>query len=267
MADSQSDALALIAALRNLLQENRAPLFASAPDCDFFRTFYRTSPKRASLSPETELPASPPPSAPEKKPVPLPQNQTPLKREPLRVETVHKADVSRSEVSSKALDVEDRFEDLRVIVTKIAPSLSICNDIPNDQEAKRLAHRWKTRNQSAPLSVLMFQELEEHRQLLSSLTLALDVVLGGARLIAAEGIEKDKQWEAFLSVTELKVVIVCDSTLWQMPNLLQFYREVPNRSERFLHQTPLFLLPDLTLYLKDPLLKRSLWKALCQKIS
>jgi hypothetical protein len=92
------------------------------------------------------------------------------------------------------------------------------------------------------------------------------VISGPARLINAEGIEKENQWETFLSVTELKLIIICDYALWQMPHLLQFYREVPNQTQRFLLNKPVMLLPDLTLYLKDPQLKRSLWKALCQKI-
>jgi len=60
----------------------------------------------------------------------------------------------------------------------------------------------------------------------------------------------------------LKLIIVCDYTLWQLPNLMQFYKETPAQKTRQLGEKSLFLLPDLSLYLKDPLLKRSLWKAL-----
>jgi hypothetical protein len=164
------------------------------------------------------------------------------------------------------LILEDRFDDVRKILSKCAPQLALLKEPPNDASAQKIASRWKTKNQGAPFSLLSFHESPSHQKLLTNLTSALDVVYGGARLIAAEGIEQAKQWEAFLSVADLKLIIVCDSTLWQMPNLLQFYRELPNRSERFLLNIPVFLLPDLTLYLKDPLLKRSLWKALCQKI-
>jgi hypothetical protein len=43
---------------------------------------------------------------------------------------------------------------------------------------------------------------------------------------------------------------------------MHFYKETPAQGTRTLGNIPLFLLPDLSLYLKDPLLKRSLWKAL-----
>jgi hypothetical protein len=65
----------------------------------------------------------------------------------------------------------------------------------------------------------------------------------------------------------LKWVIVCDYSLWQLRGLMQFYKETPAQGTRMLGNVPIFLLPDLSLYLKDPLLKRSLWKALCQKFS
>ena len=149
---------------------------------------------------------------------------------------------------------------------KIAPQLPLLWDIPSDAFARQHAQRWKTRNQAAKFSLLLFQEPDSQKELLKNLTQAIETVFGGARIVNAEGIEKEKQWEAFLSSPDLRLAILCDYSLWQMPNLLQFYRELPTRTERFLLNTPLFLLPDLSLYLKDPLLKRSLWKALCQKI-
>ena len=151
-------------------------------------------------------------------------------------------------------------------MSKIAPQLAFLSEIPSDAKARQIAQRWKTKNQSAPISLLFLNEPLQQQRFLTNLASALDVIFGPARLINAEGIEKESQWEAFLSVPELKLVIICDYALWQMPHLLQFYREVPNQTQRFLLNKPLMLLPDLTLYLKDPQLKRSLWKALCQKI-
>ncbi|MES2273555.1 MAG: hypothetical protein V4487_05150, partial [Chlamydiota bacterium] len=133
--------------------------------------------------------------------------------------------------------------------------------------ARKIASRWKTKNKTAPISLLSFQEPPEQKALLEQIALALDVCFGPARLIHAETVEKENQWEAFLSVPDLKIAIVCDYSLWQMKGLMHFYKENPTAGTRQLGSTPVFLLPDLSLYLKDPLLKRSLWKALCQKIS
>ena len=57
-------------------------------------------------------------------------------------------------------------------------------------------------------------------------------------------------------------MIACDYTVWQLHDLFRYYKENPEKQIRTLKEIPLFLLPDLTLYLKDPLLKRSLWKAI-----
>ena len=158
------------------------------------------------------------------------------------------------------------FGELQKLLSKIAPELVFLEQIPSDAKARQIAQRWKTKNQSAPISLLFLHEPLQQQKFLTNLATALDVVFGPARLINAEGIEKESQWEAFLSVAELKLVIICDYALWQMPHLLKYYREVPNQTQRFLLNKPLMLLPDLTLYLKDPQLKRSLWKAICQKI-
>jgi len=167
---------------------------------------------------------------------------------------------------STPFSADEGFDIIRKLLSKISPELVLLSEIPSDAKARQIAQRWKTKNQSAPISLLFLHEPLQQQKFLANLITALDVVFGSARLINAEGIEKDGQWEAFLSVSELKLVIICDYALWQMPHLLKFYREVPNQTQRFLLNKALMLLPDLTLYLKDPQLKRSLWKALCQKI-
>jgi hypothetical protein len=153
------------------------------------------------------------------------------------------------------------------LFAKIAPGVPIVEEIPNDAIAKKIGGRWKTRNQTAPLSILHFTEPPEQKMLLEGIAMALDVYFGPARLIAAESIEKEKQWEAFLAVPDLKMIFACDYTLWQLRDLMRFYKETPAAGTRTLGKVPLFLLPDMSLYLKDPLLKRSLWKALCMKLS
>ncbi len=236
------------------------PLLASADDCDYFRTLYRT------LKP-TPLAESQPEPAPEPAPAPVAPPPKKEKPKPAAATPQPPAITLPAQTEKPARQPLERFDDLRKLFAKISPQIRILDEIPKDTLAKQISERWKTRNQAASISLLFYQESEPHRQLLEHLSQALDVAFGDARLIQCNSIENEKQWEAFLSVAELKTVIICDSTLWQLPNLLQYYRELPTHSERFLQKTPLFLLPDLSLYLKDPLLKRSLWKALCQKLA
>ncbi|OGN55876.1 MAG: hypothetical protein A3D96_00310 [Chlamydiae bacterium RIFCSPHIGHO2_12_FULL_44_59] len=154
---------------------------------------------------------------------------------------------------------------LRNILSLVAPGLQVLNDIPRDEMALKISERWRTKNQSAPLSILLFQEPLEQRSFLEQIARALDIYFGPAKTVQAEKIEKEKQWGTFLSVESLKMVVVCDYTLWQLNHLMEYYKEVPASGIRTLGKVPLFLLPDLALYLKDPLLKRSLWNALSQK--
>jgi len=159
------------------------------------------------------------------------------------------------------------FTNFAELFSKIAPKHQIIKKIPDDSMAKKIANRWKTKNQTAAITLLTFSEPESHQNFLKDVTTALDVYFGGAKLVQAESIEKEKQWEVFLASDELKLIIVCDYTLWQLNGLMQFYKEIPAQAIRTLGKTPLFLLPDLSLYLKDASLKKSLWNALCQKIS
>jgi len=248
--------------LLDLVRKEGPHIFASPEDADFFRkTLIKKSlapviPKeipKAVAKPPIEIQA-PPPVIKESTPV--------FKSEPVIAKAVEKKDVE--EPLKKPVFIASTIRNLLAVV---APELAIIDEIPSDATAQKIAQRWKTKNQTAPISILLLHEPPEQKALLEQITKAIDIYFGPAKIVHAEGIEKDKQWEAFLSVAELKMIIVCDYTLWQLNGLMQFYKETPAQGMRMLGNTPLFLLPDLSLYLKDPLLKRSLWKALCQKFS
>jgi hypothetical protein len=271
-----SETLSLIRAAKDLLHEEKS-ILASDEDCSYFRSLYRSSreavsirkPAALTLQPSIDEPTSrplsqtaliPPPFQP---PEPAPVKNSPaLLPDPVPIEPA----LFEQPPVREPFGRDAGFAEIQKILSKIAPQLAYLPNIPSDEKARQIAEQWKTRNQSAPISLLFFHELPSQQKFLTNLAIALDTTFGSARLISAEGIEKDKQWEPFLSVAELKLVIICDYALWQLPSLLQYYREIPNQTDRFLLNKPLMLLPDLTLYLKDPQLKRSLWKALCQKI-
>lgn len=264
-----AEALSLIDGTLLLLKDETA-ILASPEDAAYFRTqkakpiqpaLYPVpigllSPLKLEVSPPShplfvpivEIAAPPPPKV-EEKPKAVPQQSIqPFNDPPARI-------------------LQGAVSPIRSILAKIAPELAILDKIPNDAMAKQISSRWKTKNQSAPISILTSGELPQHKALLAEIATALDVYFGPARLVEADGIEKEKQWGAFLSTDGLKLVVACDSTLWQLHYLRQFYKEHPSQGTRSLGNASVLLLPDLSLYFKDPLLKRSLWKALCQKLS
>ena len=261
MSSTASDALKLVRdLLTHLREEAKTHVLVSAEDALYFRKMAKppAAAKKTTepiVLPVIELP--PPP-----KPVVIVEVPAPPELTPLKVPSPPKPVLAEPPIVERV-----SFEDVRKIVAKIAPELPILDDIPNDAIAKKIAQRWKTKNQTAPISILLLNEPSHQKTLLEQMAKALDVYYGPARVINAESIEKEKQWETFLSVPELKLIIACDSTLWQLTHLMSFYKENPAQGTRYLGSIPIFLLPDLSLYLKDPLLKRSFWKALFQNIS
>lgn len=272
----QSTLNALIAHIR----EQGSYILASPEDADYFR---KTLKKTQSSKPEPKLAAIAPPIKAEIvpksesfKPVSIPgANKVEIAPKsdsfkPVSIPGANKVEAVPNSEPIKPASLRKatlNFTQIRNVMSIVAPELAILEEIPNDQLAKKLSERWKTKNQTAPISILTYQEPGEQRALLEEIAKAVDIYFGPAKLVNAEKIEKEKQWETFLSVEGLKMVIVCDYTLWQLGNLMHFYKETPAQGARMLGSVPIFLLPDLSLYLKDALLKRSLWKALCQKCS
>lgn len=247
-----------------LLLEEESILLSSPEDASYFRSMAKkkgeplASPPQIFKAPPPPLPPAfekaeePPPSPPPLPPAPLEKKGPDLAQ--------WKGEFS---VSSEPV----QFAPLQAVFQKMFPQIALCSEIPSDVRAKNIAHRWKTKNQVAPISVLHLNEPPKQKALLCEIVKAIDVSFGSTRLIDAEAIEKEKQWETFLLSETLQLVIVCDYTLWQLTDLARHYKEAPAQSIRTLGNIPLLLLPDLSLYLKDPLLKRSLWKAICKRLS
>ena len=236
----------LIHGLRLLLKEETVFL-ASREDAAYFR--------------QKALPPSPAVRAKE----PLPKEPVQILKTPQPLPEKETEEIVTSVLAP--LSKPKPLSSVRALLAKIAPEIAIVDEIPSDLTARKIATRWKTKNQSAPISILSGGELPQYKAFLQELTIALDVYFGPAKIIEAEAIEKEKQWESFLNAEGLKLIIACDSSLWQLQELRKFYRETPAAATRTVGKIPLFLLPDLSLYFKEPLLKRSLWNALVQKCS
>ena len=161
---------------------------------------------------------------------------------------------------------DDPVQDLKVLLSKIAPQYRITPTVLDDSLGKRKANEWKYKTQAAPITIFIFRQRPEERKLLENIARATETYFAPTRLISAEEIEKQQRWDAFFSSDELKWIITCDDRICQLKSLMTLYKELPSSSEAFLNDVPLFILPDLSLYLKNPILKRSLWKAICTRL-
>jgi hypothetical protein len=276
MEPEKNKTIQLIQEIRLHLQSLKEPIDADGEEASYFRKKLSRHPLPSSPLVPLPLPAvktAPPPIEPliELAPLPLPISPPPVKAAPLPFPvkpsppptTTPTFSPRLPPLSSPSIEAKPLpFQKLKALLQKIAPSLPILPEPPSDAFAKKIHTRWKTKNQIAPITLLSFQEPPEQKALLQEIVKALDVYFGPARLVEAGPIEKEQQWEALLSVPELRWILCCDYTLWQLPKLLSLFKEIPAQQIKTIGSKPLFLFPDLSLYLKDPLLKRSLWKAL-----
>ena len=128
---------------------------------------------------------------------------------------------------------------------------------------KKNRARWKTKNQTAPLSILCFQEPPEQRALLEQIAKAIDVCFGPAQIVHAEAIEKEKQWEAFFSGdgSENGDRLRLHSVATEQPDAISIKKPQPKECA-LLEETPLFLTarslalsqrsPSQTLFVEGP---------------
>ena len=243
-----TEKIKLIQAARRLLEEEKA-IFASEEDCSYFREIFR----RNLTQPSPIAPPRPAPQAPSaalsSRQKPAPEPSAPIAPPPL-------AEPKRAAATPQQQQKNERFDDVRSILAKVAPRWTILDQIPSDEEARFLAQRWQTNRQIAPFMIFFLNENPAEIKLLQNIAKAL----GEAHVSAAQQFEQAHQWPSLLAAKELKLIMISGAALKQLPNLLTCYRKTS--AGQFLLKTPLLLLPEVSSFFQNPLLKRSLWDTL-----
>jgi hypothetical protein len=162
---------------------------------------------------------------------------------------------------------EVSLEKTRKIIEEIAPNYPLLLNVPNDEKAKQIALGYQLKKQSAEVTILSYKESPQGLLFLKNLALAIENCFLPAKVVSAAEIEQENKWEMLLTQGDLKLIIGSDYSIWELAHLIPHYKEIPAKNEHFLGDIPLFMLPDISLYLKEPLLKKSLFAALKKKIS
>ncbi len=162
--------------------------------------------------------------------------------------------------------IEDNFNDIKNIITKFSTNITTTEEILDDKLAKQKSQKYKLKNIAANLTILAYKESEKQYKFLEKISIALNNYFYSSKLISAYVIEKENNWDVFLSENEIFLIIASDHLVFELPNLRKHYKENPSTKEKYLDNIPLFLLPDTSIYLKEPSLKASLFKTLQQKI-
>ncbi|MBA3603399.1 MAG: hypothetical protein H0W50_07115 [Parachlamydiaceae bacterium] len=156
------------------------------------------------------------------------------------------------------------FTEMRTFFKEKLPNVVLTETIADDNEAKALALRWKA--PPAEIVILSFSDHAPEKAFLTNLSFTLNQCFGSAKLISAAKIEEEKGWDQLLKTKNLRLVIASHNSLHALPELMKFYHEEATGKHK-LGRTQLFLLSDLSLYMQQPSLKASLWRALVQQVS
>jgi hypothetical protein len=164
--------------------------------------------------------------------------------------------LQKPQAAAKLLD-----EDIRKTFTKIAPHLLASCPIPSDEKARHIKNGWKEKHAIPVIPILASEQAS--LPFLTNVAQAITLHFFPARVLLLKDLEKQGLLPSLLDSKHVKLIISPDVTLWNCKELMKHYQEIPQQKQRFLKNTPLLLLPDPSLYLKDPSLKRSLWNLLC----
>lgn len=186
----------------------------------------------------------------------IPSSPIPTKESP-KPEPISKA--FKREITTP-LNTQE-FSEIRAFFQTKMPGVQLVNQILDDKEAKDVALRWQA--PPAEICILSFNELPKEQAFLSNLSLAINRCLASAQVLSASKTEQEKGWEKLLKSSNLKLVIASNYNLHTLPELIKLYREDAT-GKHTLGDKPLYLLSDLSLYMQQPHLKATLWKALCQ---
>jgi hypothetical protein len=161
--------------------------------------------------------------------------------------------------------VDDSMNDIQKAFTEFAPEITISKEIPGDKEAKWIAEKWKLQN--IEIAILTDENplyKTKTSLFLENLTKALSTKKN-TKLFFATELEKKGEWNSFLALPWKKILIE-KKALSQLPQLLTHFKHFPSNQTSFLENVSLFVLEDLSLYLKNPTKKRKLWLNLSQQI-
>lgn len=190
------------------------------------------------------------------------------KKEPPPVKAIPKKLVQTATpitLSKKKEPKVEAYQDIRSVIKDLAPGLYLHEGPPSDEKATQVKHAWKSQMDIPKIPLLVNRQVGTYLPFLQEIAKAIERYFGSSKLIDLDLATKDVT--SFLQTPDMQCVILPDMLLWTSPPLLTQYKETRGNATKFLGEVPVILLPDLSLYKKDPLLKRSLWNVLCKMLS
>lgn len=156
------------------------------------------------------------------------------------------------------------LEEYKNLIKTLFPNFPIRNDIPSDQKAKAIKNGWRLDKEIPPILIISVNDQDKHLAFLKNVAQAITLHIAPAKVISGPAIEKEKKWDEIVNTPGLRLIISNDYGLYLLPGLMLFYNEDAKEKKHYIKQTPLLLLSDVSLYLKEPALKAALWQMICK---
>lgn len=207
------------------------------------------APKPAIVAPAKPLP----PVAKKVLPQSLPQTK------PVEKKTASQTASGYNLESLPPTQIQD-LNDWRKIINERFPNLELLDGPPKDDIAKQINSAWQQPKVIPSVIILSFQEAGKEQVFLHNIAKAIQARYTSAAVMSVQEIEYEFGWDFTLQSKNLQLIIANTHGLNGVPALMQHYREVQKHAKFYLSKVPLYLLSDISLYLKEPHLKPALWQ-------
>lgn len=219
------------------------------------------------LAPPSQLSQNFPPPSPSIQPPPLSLEKTALQSNGTPPSSIPSSEPAKKnalfQLDPLSHPQVEPLEDIKTLFREKFPAHPLAEVPPSDEAAKVLLQKKKKKETDHEILLLSFNEPPQQTLFLQNLARALEIRCGSTHIVSAFNSEKENLWTALLNGKTLKLIIACDYALYELKQLMSYYKESPG-AFRYLNNIPLLLISDLSLYLKEPKLKPSLWKAICE---
>lgn len=263
--------------LKSHLEENRPPLYGLKGGKS--ETSQELMPRQDSLPIIAKIPLelSPLPiesKSPSKKEavsskveIPL-RTETPLAKPQMREEpTPKQPPLAKAPSPLKPLKIDkeiDTLSDISTLFHSSFPHIFVHTDIPSDRKAIAIKTGWKIKSRLIDVPIFSTQEMTPFLPLLHNIAKAISASFAPSKVIHIDTVEKKDVWDTLLDSHYIKLILCPDVILWSSKALMKHYKQQPLKTVQKLGDIDLILLPELSLYLKDPMLKQALWNMLSQ---
>ncbi len=248
----EKDFLNLLKSTTTFVRESETAEFVTPAE---FQALYR-EPMIAEPKPSnpTTLPFKPAPS-------PVAAAQKELKA--LLTSPVESSVMTVSKSPKHGAKPETDAKQIRSLLGKIAPSLSLAELVPEDHTAKKVLSSYQENLGQVDVVLISFEQDEATLNLLKNLAKAIDQKLGKAKLIAGARLEREKRWDTFLEQNPVKLIIAT-AGISHFNEIMRYYSGHPATGEAYLGKIPLLTLQEASAYDQPQENKAALWKHLCQ---